>query len=623
MTLNYSTPVVNPRLGSSFAIFASAYTCLVLMLVILEQLGLSALTIDQLIVIAPAFFYVAIGFMTRTVNIEDFFVAGQRVPPFYNALALTGMVFGGSILLGSIGSLFFAGIDAIAIPIGCFAGLILTGVLFVPHLRKAGAYTLPGFLHLRFGHSGVRLSASLLMMVPAAIVLIAEIALGGKIAGYFLPLPQTLGVSLAPSAFFTLLVCASVVLAVVLGGMRSATWTQGAQFIVLLGILAPLFTVSVMRTNLPLPQLTYGSQLEELKSLEAAKGLVTISQPQPLSLSLPKPAPASVTRPSERAFSAFRPIDFVLLVFCLAAGVAANPAFLPRLSTTPAILSSRRSLVWVSLVAGLAVLTIPAYAFFTKAMAIEALVGVPVPNLPAWSRILQQLGLVTLPGNQFDPMSAARGVTFQRDSLALILPVAGNLPRVFFGLAAASALAAISACAAGHLVAIANTISDDLYHGVFAKGASPSRRLLIARVSMVLLGFAVFLVTQGEPVDSLRWVIAAFSLSAGTFFAVLTLSVWWRRMTALGALAGMAAGFAVTALYLNASGTPFLGIDPLTAAAAGVPVSFAAAIAASLSLGAPSAYALEAVDELRIPAGETLQSRMLRLAARAKPPRQT
>src|SRR5208282_1103681 len=119
---------------------------------------------------------------------------------------------------------------------------------------------------------------------------------------------------------------------------------------------------------------TYGSQLEELKSLEAARGIVSISQPQPLSVSLPKPALTSVTRPTERAFSAFRPIDFVLLVFCLAAGVAANPAFLPRLSTTPAILSGRRAFGWVSVLAGLVVLTIPAYAFFTKAMAIEALV---------------------------------------------------------------------------------------------------------------------------------------------------------------------------------------------------------------------------------------------------------
>ncbi len=618
MTLNYSTPVVNPRLGSGFAIFASTYTCLVLLLVVLEQLGLPAPAIDQLIVALPALFYIAIGFLTRTIGVEDFFLAGQRVPPFYNALALCGTVFGGSILLGSIGSFFFAGIDAIAIPLGCFAGLILTGVLFVPHLRKAGANTLPGFLLLRFGRDRVRTVASLLAIVPAAMILAAEVGLGGKILGYLLPLPQALGIGLGPVTFYTAILCACLFLTVALGGMRAATWTQAAQFIVVLGLLAPLISVSVMRTNLPLPQLTYGAELEELKTLEATRGLVAVSQPQALNESLPRPAPAAILRPSERAFSAFSPTDFVLLVFCLAAGVAANPAFIPRLSTTPTILSTRRAFGWVSVIGGLLVLTIPAYAFFTKAMAVEALVGVPMPSLPAWSRILQHLGLVSLPGNQFDPMNAAHAVTFQRDSLALILPVAGGLPRVFFGLAAASALAAIAASASAQLVTIANTVSDDLYFGFLNKNATPGRRLLIARFTMLGLCVLVLAASQSRSIDSLRWAIAAFSLSAGTFFAVLVLSVWWRRFTAAGALAGMVSGFAVTALYMNAGGAPLMGIGPLTAAAAGVPVSFGAAILASLILGAPSQQALEAVDELRIPAGETLQSRSLRLATRAK-----
>ena len=440
MTLNYSTPVINPRLGSSFAIFASAYTCLVLLLVVMEQLGLSTLTIDQIIVATPALFYIAIGFMTRTVSAEDFLIAGQRVPAFFNALALISMVFGGSILLGGIGSLFFIGIDAIAIPLGCFAGLILMGVLFVPYWRKAGANTLPGFLHLRFGHRGLRAAAALLMLAPCLIIVVAEVALGGKLLAYFLPLPQTLGLSMPPQAFFLILILGCVFLTVVLGGMRSATWTQCAQFVVLLGILAPLIAVSVMRTNLPLPQLTYGSQLEDITAREAAKGVVTISQAQPLSEALPTTASQPVVRPTERAFSSLRPIDFVLLVFCLAAGVAAHPAFLPRLSMTPTILASRRSLGWAGTVAAFLVLTIPAYAFFTKAMAMEALVGVPASDLPAWARTLQQLGLISLPRNAFDTLNpAAQRVTFERDTLALILPLAGSLPRVFFGLAAASA----------------------------------------------------------------------------------------------------------------------------------------------------------------------------------------
>ncbi len=621
MTLNFSTPIINPRLGSSFAIFASAYVCLVLMLVVLEQLGLSTLAIDQLIVTMPAFFYVVIGFMTRTINIDDYFLAGQRVPPFYNALALCGTVFGGSIILGSIGSIFFDGIDAIAIPIGCFAGIVLMGVLFVPHLRKAGAATLPGFLYLRFGRNRLRAFASLLAIAPLCMILMAEVALGGKLVGLFLPLPQTLGIALAPSSFFILLVVATIFLTVVLGGMRSATWTQCAQFIVFLGILAPLVSVSLMRTNLPLPQLTYGSQLEELKSLESARGIVTNSRPQPLSAAMPKPGPQPVSRPSEKALSAFSPLDFALLIFCLATGIAAHPALLPRVSMTPTILSSRRFCGWSAVIAVFVVLTVPAYAFFTKAMAIEGLAGIPVSSLPSWSRILQQLGLVSLPGSHFGSLDAAQQVTFQRDSLALILPIAAGLPRVFFGLAGASVLAAISACAAGQLVAMGNTLSDDLYHGFLNKSASPGRRLLFARLSMLLFCFIAFMVAQRPSVDPLRWVIEAFSLSSGTFFAVLVLSVWWRGLSAVGAFTGMLSGFAITAAMSNGSFSIF-NVDPLTSAAIAVPASFAAAIAVSSILRVPDEYALEAVDELRIPAGETLQSRLLRLALRAKPARQ-
>ena len=166
---------------------------------------------------------------------------------------------------------------------------------------------------------------------------------------------------------------------------------------------------------------------------------------------------------------------------------------------------------------------------------------------------------------------------------------------------------------------MANTVSDDVYHEFLNKAASPGRRLLMARLTMLLLAVTAFIMTQNLATDPLRWAIAAFSLSSGTFFSVLVLSVWWRRLTGTGALAGLLSGFAVTALYLRAGGTPLFGIDALTAAALGVPVSFFAALLVSFFSKAPEQSALEAIDEMRVPAGETLQSRMLRLAARAKP----
>lgn len=619
MTLNYSTPVVNPRLGASFAIFASSYLCLVLMLVILEQLGLARATIGQLIVVTPALFYIAIGFMTRTISLDDFFLSGQRVPALYNGMALTAMVFGGSMLLGSIGAIFVVGFDAIALPLGCLAGLAVMAVLFSPFLRKAGAYTIPGFLWLRFGRSAVRPLASLLMIVPCAMIFAAEITLGSKIGATFLPPPSVIGIEIAPDIFFPVLSFATIFLIVFFGGMRSLTWTQCAQFIVVLGILVPLIVISLMRTNLPLPQLTYGGQLEVLKVEEAAKGFTAV-QPQTLSRSLPGIATLPLSRPSEHAFAAFTPMQFLLLVLCIAAGVAAHPAFLARLSTTPTIAAVRKSFRWTMLLAALVVITIPAYAVFAKVLVVEDLFGITASQMPGWARSLQQLGFMAISNNPFDPLSGAARLGFQRDDIAFVLPVAAQLPHVLLGLTAASAIAAIAASAGAQLLAIGNTVSDDLYHGRLHQSASPSRRLMISRFTMLAAGVLTVLFLTGAVVDPLRMVLWALSISGGTFFAVLVLSIWWSRLSATGAAAGLLAGFAVTAGYImNAGNTPLLfGVDSLTASAIGIPISFAAAIVVSIMVPNRDGLPLERVEDLRVPAGETLLVRALRVGARGK-----
>lgn len=618
MTLNYSTPVVNPRLGASFAIFASSYLCLVLMLIILEQLGLSRATIGQLIVVTPALFYIAIGFMTRTISLDDFFLSGQRVPALYNGMALTAMVFGGSILLGSIGAIFLAGFDAIAIPLGCVAGLAVMAVLFAPFFRKAGAYTLPGFFWLRFGSSSIRYVAALLMLVPCGLILAAELTLGSRIAATFLPPPSAIGIDVPSGLFFPVLAFSAIFLAVFFGGMRSLTWTQCAQFIVVLGILVPVVVVSILRTNLPLPQLTYGGQLEFLTIEEAAKGLNAI-HPGTISQNLPGTGAQQVRTPSETAFVSFTPGQFLMLVLCLAAGVASHPAFLVRLSTTPTIPAVRKTFRWAMLFAALVAITIPAYAIFTKSLIVGDLLGATASEMPGWGRMLQQLGFMAVSSNPFDPLSGPARLAFDRDDVAFILPIAGELPHVVLGLTAASAIAAIGACAAGQLLAIGNAISDDLYRGGLHWTASPSRRLMISRFTMLVTGFVVIAWLGDMNVDPLRLMLWAFSLSGGTFFAVIVLAIWWRRLSSAGATAGMLAGFAATASYIvNGSGSPLFGVDGLTASAIGIPVSFGVAVIISIMMPNRDELPLERVEDLRVPAGETLHVRAMRVGNRPR-----
>jgi cation/acetate symporter len=231
---------------------------------------------------------------------------------------------------------------------------------------------------------------------------------------------------------------------------------------------------------------------------------------------------------------------------------------------------------------------------------------------------LQQLGFVTVSNNAFDPLSGAAKLAFARDDVALMLPVAAELPYVVLGLTAASVIAAVAACAGGQLLAIGNTLSEDLFHGVLRRSASPSRRLAISRLTMLITGILAVMFVNVAKLDPLRTVLYAFSLLGGAFFAPLVLSIWWRKLSLMGALAGMAGGFFVTATTIFGAGTPLFGVDRLTASFIGAPVSFALAFIVSAVLPDRTPAPAEPVDELRIPAGETLQVRASRIGSRGQ-----
>ncbi|WP_088347517.1 MULTISPECIES: VC_2705 family sodium/solute symporter [Rhodomicrobium] len=615
MSLNSSYPSVNPRLGTSFGIFTSAFASLVLMLIILEQLGLERDWISQLIIVLPMLFYAGIGLLVRTSSVEDFFISGQRVPPLYNGFALSANLVSGAGLMGLIGAFFFIGYDALPIALGWCAGLGVMSVLFAPYLRKTGAYTLPGFFGIRFSSRILRLVAALALLPPLLMLLAAEFRVGQMVGSVFLNLDRQF--VLEVGVFF-------LVVTVVFGGMRSLTWTQCAQFIVVvLGITVPLIAVSVMVTNLPLPQLAHGGVLNDLTQLELAKSLGTDQGTLILSKALPGASHQALTRPFVELFGAMSSGDFLALTLCIALGTAVLPTQIARLSTPPTVSAVRKSFGWAALLVGLMVLTIPAYAAFVKFQIAKELLGVPLAQIPDWGNALAQLGLITLSANQLDPALGSAKVLFDRDSVALMLPVINGFPFVMIGVVGAAAVAAVMAAAGGQLVAMANVLSNDVYY-LFNRSASSGRRLLVARLAMI--GFAVlaFSIASSDGVDPLRLMIWAASLCAGTFFAPLAMAIWWRGLTSFGALCGMAAGFAATAAYIAASASgayPWFGVDGLTAGLLGVPASALAAFTGSLLSPSPDAATLELVDEMRIPSGETVHGRLARLAARGKAPK--
>jgi cation/acetate symporter len=299
-------------------------------------------------------------------------------------------------------------------------------------------------------------------------------------------------------------------------------------------------------------------------------------------------------------------------------GAAVLPTQIARMSTTPAVSSVRKSLGWAALFVGFMVLTIPAFAAFTKFQAALDLLGVPASQVPDSGAVLSQLGLLQISPNSLDPALGNAEVMFYRDYVALMLPVLNDFPFVLIGLIGAAALAAVMAAAGGQLVALANVISNDFYHP-FHRTASPARRLMVARIGLLVVIVGAYAFVAQNDFDPLRMLIMAFSLSAGTFFAPLILAIWWRGLTQFGAICGMIAGFAVTVMqFVAPSGTAFLGVDPLTAGILGVPVSFLAAIGGSILSPKPSAETLEILNEIGVPSGETVHARLTRLAARGK-----
>ncbi|MEJ2227751.1 MAG: VC_2705 family sodium/solute symporter [Alphaproteobacteria bacterium] len=615
MSLNTVTPTVNPRLAASFGIFTSTFTSLVLVLIILEQLGLDQSWIYELIIILPVVFYVGIGVLVRTSNVEDFFISGQRVPPFYNGFTMSANVIGGAGLLSLIGAFFFIGYNVLAVAIGWCAGLGLMSAVFAPYLRKTGAFTLPGFFGIRFSSRVVRLIAALVLIPAVLMLLAAELRMGQTIASVFLPFP---------AEYLLQAGLGLIVLTVFFGGMRSLTWTQCVQFIVvILGISVPLIIISVMITNLPLPQLSYGGLLQEMPALESTRKL-TGQGTLTLSEALPPVEPTALTRPFVEMFGAVGRWDFFALTFCIMLGTTVLPTQISRMSTSPNVSAVRRSFGWAALFVGFVVLTIPAYAAFTKFNVLQDLLGVPLTQIPPSGRKLEALGLITLSGSQIDPALGSAKVLFSRDAVALILPTISNFPQVLIGLAGAGAIAAILGAAASQLVALANVLSNDLYYPLFSRSASPSRRLLTARLAMIAIAVGIYFLATQPQLDPLRMTIWAFSICAGAFFVPLALAIWWRGLTMFGALAGMVTGLAVTGGYILFTldgGYPWFGVDSLTAGVLGVPVSLLAAVTSSLLSPRPEPSTLEIVNEMHIPSGETIHTRLVRLAARGKAPK--
>ena len=610
MALQSRQRTPNPHLGSYYGIVASAFVSLTILLAMAEQLGWRDGSIARLMILMPLVLYIAVAVAARTLNVEDFFVSGRRVPQVYNAFLLAVITVGGTGLFAYTGALFFMGFDGLAIGLGWTCGLLLASILFVPYLRRAGAYTLPALLGQRFRSQRTRMLASGLQIAPTILLLAAEVKIAAMVLAMFLPTAYWISV---------LIVVVFIAATGILGGMRALTWSGSAEFITGgLGLAIPLTAVAVVLTNLPVPQFTYGEMLESLSNAETATGVTAIAPG--MFAGFPGQEPLAAVKPFLQTFGTISEAGFFTLFICFTIGTAALPTLLSRSGVTASVADQRRSTAWALLLVALFAMTAPALVVFAKVLMFGDVAIIPTQGLPAWISNLSQLQILRPSDLNAEGTIGVSDLLVARDGIVLALPSLAALPHILTPLIAAAGLAVALAAAGSHLFTVGASLADDIYRSIDPQPVVLPRLLVAwAAISLIALLMAVYLFIAD--VDALSYAVTAFAFAGATFFPVLLLAIWWPRCTVRGALASLATGFVVMFLGVTLDG--LFGIAGSATGTAGASLvaatlALAAGVGASLYGPPPTKVDNDFYEAMRRPDGETLYDQALARAAAAQ-----
>lgn len=599
------------KAGAYFAVLASAFVALVLLLVIFDQLGTQADGLTLALVAFPAAMFALIGAACYTVTGGVWFACGRACPPALGAASCLAATLGGIGFVALPGAFFFLGFDALPFTTGIMLGLLLHAVLIAPFARKEGSYTLAGFIGRRFDSRALRLCVGVALTLPCLLLLIGEFKVAGFLVGHALQRdPAVVAGALAATA----------TIAIVLGGMRGAVWGGVAAAIISLIVLAVVPVLGgLLVLNVPVPQIAYGLARTELARLELAAGMDT-HRAAAMVLTLPGAAPQALVKPFFQPFVANDPVSFTLLTITIALGIASMPALFARAGTVASVGANRRMSVWLICMAGAVALTLPAVAFLTRLELLHALPASGAPGVPGWLDQLGRLGLA-----DFDRAASSvslAAVHFTRDSTNLLLPLALGLPRPLVDMALAGAVAVALAAIAAQAMALSALWSEDVLFFLADPGDREQWRLAAGRVFAVVavgLGAMLSLRTRADPLTLFTW---AMVLAGSSVFTLLVMAVWWKRINQYGALAGVLVGsctaLAQIVLSLNGAVQLMSGVSGVLATILAVPLSAAVAAGVSLITPRPSTGMIELVRELRIAGGETVRDREVRLA-RLKP----
>ncbi|NNM00178.1 MAG: cation acetate symporter [Gammaproteobacteria bacterium] len=567
--------------------------------------------------------YIGIATWSRAGSTTDFYVAGGGVHPVANGMATAADWMSAASFISMAGIISFLGYDGAVYLMGWTGGYVLLAMLLAPYLRKFGEFTVPDFIGTRYYSNTARVVAVISLIVVSFTYVAGQMRGVGIVFANFLDIPIELGVAVGMLVVF---------MYAVLGGMKGITYTQVAQYCVLIfAYLVPAIFISMLITGVPVPQVGLGAQVSD------GSGLAVLEK---LDQTLVELGFAPYTDGSKST------VDVFAITMALMVGTAGLPHVIVRFFTVPKVSDARRSAGYALLFIALLYTTAPAVGAFARLNFIDTVHDATYQEIPGWFGNWEAVGLIGwldkngdgrvqyAPGAPFDGAPAfepetrgaagqrvvtnvatdnANEVYVDRDIMVLANPEIAALPPWVIALVAAGSLAAALSTAAGLLLVISTSISHDLMKKTLARGISDRQELLYARIAAAsAIAIAGYLGVN--PPGFVAQVVAfAFGLAAASLFPAILMGIFSLRMNKQGAVAGMVAGLVFTFSYIayfkfvapeaNNAAHWWFGISPEGIGAIGALVNFAVALAVASFSAPPPDSVRRLVEDIRVPRG--------------------
>ena len=565
--------------------------------------------------------YIGIAIWSRARSTNDFYIAGKGVSPVANGMATAADWMSAASFISMAGLIAFLGKDGSVYLMGWTGGYVLLALLLAPYLRKFGKYTVPDFIGTRYYSKTARLVAIV------CLIFISFTYVAGQMRGVGIVFSRFLEVDINTGVIIGMLI---VFFYAVLGGMKGITYTQVAQYCVLIfAYLVPAIFISLLITNNPIPQLGFGDKI-------SGSSVYLLDKLDQLSIELGFNAYTENTKSN---------IDIFFITAALMFGTAGLPHVIVRFFTVPKVSDARKSAGYALVFIALLYTTAPAVAAFAKINFIESVQKTEYQSAPSWFKNWENIGLIAWKdkngdglinysnGNALEEVkpkyisergqygerlvanspdrSNANEIYIDNDIMVLANPEIAQLPNWVIALVAAGALAAALSTAAGLLLVISASISHDLMKNMLMPNISDKQELFFARCAAAVAIFIAGLFGIYPPGFVAQVVAFAFGLAAATLFPVLFLGIFYKRLNKEGAIAGMLCGLIATSSYisyfkfinpsLNNSDFWFLGISPEGFGFLGMIINFVVALSVSSFYSKPPEDIYQLVDEIRKP----------------------